>query len=68
MAYLDIEDTCSEVEEFVFKLRGRLPVDGLTDQVHKFVGVLVKTKHFCAKFSNLRTKVPSSIAFTAVAG
>ena len=50
MAYLDIAAICSKVEELVFKLRGRLPVDVLTDQVHKFVGVLVKIKHFCAKF------------------
>jgi len=42
---LDIAAICSKVEELVFKLRGRLPVDVLTDQVHKFVGVLNRSWH-----------------------
>ena len=61
MAYLDIAAICSKVEELVFKLRGRLPVDILTDQVHKFVGVLVKIKHFCAKFSLLRAGIQGKV-------
>ena len=61
MAYLDTAEICSKVEELVFKLRGRLPVDVLTDQVHKFVGVLVKIKHFCATFSLLRAGIQGKI-------